>query len=169
MTIRIKMGNIVDEEVCAVVNAANSTLLGGGGVDGAIHMAGGPEILEECRKIREEIYPRGLPAGKAVVTGAGRMRARYVIHTVGPIYPQCKGECEELLRDAYTNSMVKALELGCDSIAFPAISTGAYGYPPEEAAKIAYKAVKSFQKEEIEVRFLFRSLQSMKIFEASIS
>ncbi|MGB5964607.1 MAG: O-acetyl-ADP-ribose deacetylase [Sulfurimonadaceae bacterium] len=164
MKIYLKEGDITREKVCAIVNAANASLLGGGGVDGAIHAAGGSEILQACRNIRESDYPDGLPTGEAVVTTAGKMRASYVIHTVGPIYPQCKSACEQLLKNAYTNSMKRALEMGCDSIAFPAISTGIYGYPPAEAAKIAYSAVKEFEHEKIEVLFIFHSTRSLALF-----
>jgi len=168
MKIRLITGDITREKVCAVVNAANASLLGGGGVDGAIHAAGGPEILQACREIRERRYPDGLPTGEAVVTTAGKMPAHYVIHTVGPIYPQCKSDCETLLAKAYTSSMKRALELGCDSIAFPAISTGVYGYPQTEAAKIAYSAVKTFDDEEIEVRFIFHSSRSLELFRDAV-
>jgi O-acetyl-ADP-ribose deacetylase (regulator of RNase III) len=164
MTITCKEGDITQEEVCAVVNAANGSLLGGGGVDGAIHARGGPEILKACRNIRENDYPGGLPTGEAVVTTAGAMKARYVIHTVGPVYSQCRDDCERLLKNAYANSMRRALELGCDSIAFPAISTGIYGYPQAEAAKIAYRAVKAFESEKIAVFFIFHSPEALKIF-----
>ncbi len=168
MTIGCKVGDITQEEVCAVVNAANSSLLGGGGVDGAIHARGGPEILKACRKIRENDYPGGLPAGEAVVTTAGEMKARYVIHTVGPVYPQCRDDCERVLSNAYANSMRRALELGCESIAFPAISTGIYGYPQAEAAKIAYRAVKAFDSEKIAVFFIFHSADALKIFRDAV-
>ncbi len=168
MTIGCKEGDITQEEVCAVVNAANSSLLGGGGVDGAIHARGGPEILKACRKIRENDYPGGLPTGEAVVTTGGEMKARYVIHTVGPVYPQCRDDCERLLNNAYANSMRRALELGCDSIAFPAISTGIYGYPQAEAAKIAYRAVKAFESEKIAVFFILHSADSLRIFSDAI-
>jgi O-acetyl-ADP-ribose deacetylase (regulator of RNase III) len=164
VTISCKEGDITQEEVCAVVNAANASLLGGGGVDGAIHAAGGPEILEACRKIRQNDYPGGLPAGEAVVTTAGEMKARYVIHTVGPVYSQCRDDCERLLKNAYANSMRRALELGCDSIAFPAISTGIYGYPQAEAAKIAYRAVQAFASEKIAVSFIFHSPDALRVF-----
>jgi O-acetyl-ADP-ribose deacetylase (regulator of RNase III) len=168
MKIYLKEGDITREEVCAVVNAANASLLGGGGVDGAIHAAGGPQILQACREIRNRDYPDGLPTGNAVVTTAGEMKAKYVIHTVGPIYTQCKSECERLLTNAYINSMKKALEMGCRSIAFPAISTGIYGYPPAEAAKIAYSAVKNFDDEEIKVVFIFHSPRSLALFDNAI-
>ena len=140
----IKTGDITKENVCAIVNAANSSLMGEGGVDGAIHRAGGPEILEECHIIRKERYPDGLPTGEAVATTAGTMSADYVIHTVGPIYNQCGNNCKSLLASCYVNSLIVAGELGCKSIAFPAISTGIYGYPKDEAASIAYEAVERF-------------------------
>ncbi|MDD2450863.1 MAG: O-acetyl-ADP-ribose deacetylase [Sulfurovum sp.] len=168
--IRIKTGDITREKVCAIVNAANSSLMGGGGVDGAIHRAGGHEILEECRAIRAGRYPEGLPTGEAVATTAGAMDASYVIHTVGPIFSRCGNACESLLASCYTNSLNVALELGCKEIAFPAISTGIYGYPKEEAARIAYRSVKQFLDEghEITVYFVFHNAEDRKIFEESI-
>lgn len=168
MKIELKLGDLTRENVCAIVNAANSSLLGGGGVDGAIHAAGGPQVLRECKQIRKTLYPDGLPAGEAVETSAGNMPARYVIHTVGPIYSQCGPRCEELLCNAYTNSIKTALALGCRSISFPAISTGVYGYPEKEAAKIAYKAVRSFE-EDIEVFFIFHSQKSMDTFKEAVA
>ena len=165
-----KTGDITQEKACAVVNAANSSLMGGGGVDGAIHRAGGSRILEECRKIREEQYPDGLPTGKAVATTAGKMPAEYVIHTVGPIYHQCDDNCASLLASCYTNSLKLAVELGCREIAFPAISTGIYSYPKKEAAHIAYEAVEHFLYggNEIEVRFVFHNSYTQEIFEETI-
>lgn len=162
----IKTGDITKEKVCAVVNAANSSLMGGGGVDGAIHRAGGSQVLEACRIIREEQYPDGLPTGEAVATTAGKMPAEYVIHTVGPVYHQCGENCAVLLASCYTNSLKLAVELGCKEIAFPAISTGIYGYPKEEAANVAYKAVKHFLDDgnEIEVRFIFHNSNDKKVF-----
>ena len=136
-----KVGDITREDVDAIVNAANSSLLGGGGVDGAIHRAGGPEILAACRRIRETEYPHGLPTGKAVITTGGRLPARFVIHTVGPIYGQNGGRDAELLAACYENSIALAAAHGLPTIAFPAISTGVYGYPKEEAARIARAAV----------------------------
>ncbi|MBT8348347.1 MAG: macro domain-containing protein, partial [Sulfurovum sp.] len=126
--IRTKTGDITQENVCAIVNAANSSLLGGGGVDGAIHRAGGTEILEACKKVRKEQYPDGLPTGEAVATNAGNLQANYVIHTVGPIYHQCGENCAELLASCYKNALNVAVELGCNEVTFPAISTGIYGY-----------------------------------------
>ncbi|MBD3792137.1 MAG: O-acetyl-ADP-ribose deacetylase [Campylobacterales bacterium] len=168
--IEIKTGDITGEKVCAIVNAANSSLMGGGGVDGAIHRAGGHAILEECREIRERRYPDGLPTGEAVATTAGAMDASYVIHTVGPVYGSCGNACESLLASCYRNSLNVALELGCKDIAFPAISTGIYGYPKEEAACIAYRSVKQFlnQGHEITVYFVFHNDQDRTVFEESI-
>ncbi len=138
----VKVGDITREDVDAIVNAANASLMGGGGVDGAIHRAGGPEILAACRRIRESEYPRGLPTGKAVITAAGRLPARHVIHTVGPIYGEHAGEEARLLGECYENSIALAASHGLESIAFPAISTGAYGYPKDEAARVAIAAIK---------------------------
>jgi O-acetyl-ADP-ribose deacetylase len=137
----VTTGDITREPVDAIVNAANSSLLGGGGVDGAIHRAGGPEILEACRRIRATEYPGGLPTGKAVITTGGRLAARYVIHTVGPIYGQHGGEEARLLAACYENSIALAAQQGLATIAFPAISTGAYGYPKDEAARVSLAAV----------------------------
>ena len=137
-------GDITEQEVDAIVNAANSTLMGGGGVDGAIHAKGGGKILEECKKIRETQYPNGLPTGQAVITGAGRLPARHVIHTVGPIYGMHGGEEASLLAMCYRNCLDLALENDLSTIAFPSISTGAYGYPKDEAAKIASATISEF-------------------------
>ncbi|HLX24175.1 MAG TPA: O-acetyl-ADP-ribose deacetylase [Usitatibacter sp.] len=136
-----KVGDITREDVDAIVNAANSSLLGGGGVDGAIHRAGGPEILAACRRIRETEYPDGLPTGEAVITTGGRLAARYVIHTVGPIYGQCGGAEARLLASCYENSIALAARHWLATLAFPAISTGVYAYPKEEAREIAIAAV----------------------------
>jgi O-acetyl-ADP-ribose deacetylase len=135
------VGDITREAVDAIVNAANSSLLGGGGVDGAIHRAGGPEILAACRRIRATEYPEGLPAGKAVITTGGRLPARFVIHTVGPIYGRHGGEEARLLAACYENSIALAAQHGLATIAFPAISTGVYGYPKDEAARVSRAAV----------------------------
>lgn len=134
-------GDITEQEVDAVVNAANSTLLGGGGVDGAIHRRGGPAILEECREIRRTRYPDGLPTGEAVTTTAGELPARRVIHTVGPVWGGGGSEEAELLEAAYRNSLERAREDGLRTIAFPSISTGAYGYPTDLAAEVALRTV----------------------------
>ena len=137
----VKVGDITREAVDAIVNAANSSLLGGGGVDGAIHRAGGPQILEACRMIRQSAYPEGLPVGEAVITPAGRLAARHVIHTVGPVYGQHGGAEARLLAACYQNSLALAATHAIESIAFPAISTGVYGYPKDDAARIALAAI----------------------------
>lgn len=133
------VGNIVKVEADAIVNAANSSLLGGGGVDGAIHKAGGPEILEDCRRIVAQIHH--LPPGQAVATTAGKLKARYVIHTVGPVFTGGYEGEPETLASCYRESLSRAEELQLHSVAFPAISTGVYGYPKEDAAKIAIQTV----------------------------
>jgi O-acetyl-ADP-ribose deacetylase (regulator of RNase III) len=141
-------GDITEVEADAIVNAANSSLLGGGGVDGAIHRKGGPKILEECKRIRTTEWPDGLPTGKAVVTSGGDLKAKYVIHTVGPVWLGGFHIEAELLKQAYRNSLKLAVAKGLKTIAFPSISTGAYGYPFEEASLIAVKTVKDFLEKE---------------------
>jgi len=139
-------GNITKQATDAIVNAANSSLMGGGGVDGAIHRAGGPAILEECKQI---VARQGrLPAGQAAMTTGGNLKARYVIHTVGPVWHGGSGNEAELLRSAYYECLKLATENELTSISFPSISTGAYGYPVDEAAKIAVSTVVSFLKEQ---------------------
>ncbi len=169
----LKEGDITEENVDAIVNAANSSLMGGGGVDGAIHAKGGPAILEECKKIRENQYPDGLPTGEAVITTAGKLPAKFVIHTVGPI---CSGswdtEKEKLLYNAYYNSLKIAKEKGLKSIAFPFISAGAYRCPKKEASETAIKAVLDFIKKENslkEIRFVLFSPQDLEIFKNSLA
>lgn len=142
--LKLKVGDITNEDCDAIVNAANSSLLGGGGVDGAIHRKGGRKLDEECIKIRREKYPDGLPTGEAVITTGGNLKARYVIHTVGPIWKGGNYKEDELLRKSYINSLKVALENGIKTIAFPAISTGAYGYPVEKAAEESIHAVVDF-------------------------
>ena len=155
----VKSGDLTDEAVDAIVNAANSTLLGGGGVDGAIHRRGGPAILRECRTIRDTTYPDGLPTGEAVITTAGDLPASYVIHTVGPIYGRNQGRDAELLEACYRNSIELAVENGLSTIAFPSISTGVYGYPKHEAAPVVFTAVGRALElhPNIEVRLIFFS------------
>jgi O-acetyl-ADP-ribose deacetylase (regulator of RNase III) len=138
--IELVTGDITAERVDAIVNAANSSLLGGGGVDGAIHRAGGPSILAECRELRATTLADGLPVGEAVATGAGRLQARWVIHTVGPVWPGPGAEADarrELLRAAYRNSLGLAARLGATSVALPAVSAGVYGWPADDAATVA--------------------------------
>ena len=165
--VRVGLGDITREAVDAVVNAANSTLLGGGGVDGAIHRAGGPSIFEECQEIRRTTYPGGLPTGEAVITTAGLLPARHVIHTVGPIYGREGGREAELLAAAYRNSLALAAAHALASVAFPSISTGAYGYPREEAAAVASRSIEEFLRgnETVEeVRLVFFSQRDMEVF-----
>ncbi|HEV2834072.1 MAG TPA: O-acetyl-ADP-ribose deacetylase [Pyrinomonadaceae bacterium] len=138
----VVVGDITREEVTAIVNAANSSLLGGGGVDGAIHRAGGPQIYNACKEIRQRRYPHGLPTGEAIITTGGNLFAKYVIHTVGPIYGQDPEHESQLLAGCYTNSLKLAREYSISSVAFPSISTGAYGYPKSAAAAISSRAVK---------------------------
>jgi O-acetyl-ADP-ribose deacetylase (regulator of RNase III) len=140
MRITLVQGDITQQQVDAIVNAANSSLLGGGGVDGAIHRRGGPEILAECRRLRESTHRHGLPAGQAVATTAGRLPARWVIHTVGPVYS--RGEDRSaLLASCYRESLRVAGRLGARTVAFPAVSAGIYGWPPDDAARIAVGTV----------------------------
>jgi O-acetyl-ADP-ribose deacetylase len=134
-------GELTDQTTDAIVNAANSSLLGGGGVDGVIHRRGGLAILEQCQQIRRERYPNGLPVAEAVLTGGGRLPARYVIHTVGPIWRGGGRDEDRVLRGAYERSLELASEHGLRSVAFASISTGAYGFPPERAAPIALRAL----------------------------
>jgi O-acetyl-ADP-ribose deacetylase (regulator of RNase III) len=143
-TLELIKGDITDVEADAIVNAANSTLLGGGGVDGAIHRKGGPRILEECKLIRATEWPDGLPTGKAVMTSGGNLKAKHVIHTVGPIWLGGFHVEAELLKQAYRNTLKLAVAKGLRTIAFPSISTGAYGYPVEEASRVALGTVKTF-------------------------
>ena len=147
-SVRVVQGDITDQAVDAVVNAANSSLMGGGGVDGAIHGRGGPAILEECEQIRRTEWPRGLPRGRAVITTGGRLRARHIIHTVGPVWRGGRENEEETLADCYRSSLDIARRSGLSSVAFPSISTGAYGYPIEEASAVALKAVKEYVERE---------------------
>lgn len=142
--IRLVQGDITEIDADAIVNAANSSLLGGGGVDGAIHRKGGSRILEECKRIRATEWPNGLPTGKAVITSGGQLKAKHVIHTVGPVWRGGSHGEPGLLADAYRNSLRLAVSKKLKTIAFPSISTGAYGYPIKEASKIAMKTVRQF-------------------------
>jgi O-acetyl-ADP-ribose deacetylase len=138
-TLELVMGNITDETTDAIVNAANSSLLGGGGVDGAIHAAAGPSLLSECKKIREQRGP--LPPGQAVTTSGAKLKARYVIHTVGPVWQGGKVNEPQILESCYCNSMEQANLKVCASVSFPSISTGAFGYPVRPAAQIALRTI----------------------------
>ena len=146
--VELRVGDITELAVDVVVNAANSTLLGGLGVDGAIHSKGGFKILEECKRIRATIWPDGLPTGYAAITFGGDLKAKWVIHTVGPIWQGgLQGEAE-FLKQAYRNSLKLAQLKGFKTIAFPSISTGAYRYPIEEASQVAFKTMKNFFEKE---------------------
>ena len=165
--VQVLLGDITEQDVTAIVNAANSTLLGGGGVDGAIHSAGGPKILEECKQIRKTTYPNGLPTGQAVLTTGGNLPAKYVIHTVGPIYGREPERQAELLAACYQNSLLLAREHNVTSIAFPSISTGAFGYPKVEAARVSSAVSKEFlaADEQIEqVRLVFFQRSDARVF-----
>jgi O-acetyl-ADP-ribose deacetylase len=165
MKITFVQGDITEQDVDAIVNAANHTLLGGGGVDGAIHRRGGPEILAECQKIRQERYPDGLPTGEAVATTGGRLRARWVIHTVGPTYAESKDK-SQLLADCFRNSLQLADELGAATVAFPAISTGVYRWPLDDAARIALETVRASDTRLDEVRFVLFDQRAYDAFTA---
>jgi O-acetyl-ADP-ribose deacetylase (regulator of RNase III) len=158
-------GDITGQDTEAIVNAANSSLLGGGGVDGAIHRAGGPQILEECKQIRAR--QGDCPTGEAVITGGGNLRARYVIHTVGPIWSGGNSREDELLSNAYRNSLSLAVSKGIRTISFPSISTGAYGFPTDRAARVAASTVKDFLERQgglDEVRFVLFSEKDFNIY-----
>ncbi|MGW6524158.1 MULTISPECIES: O-acetyl-ADP-ribose deacetylase [unclassified Streptomyces] len=162
-TITLVQGDITRQSVDAVVNAANSSLLGGGGVDGAIHRRGGPAILADCRRLRASHYGKGLPTGRAVATTAGELDARWVIHTVGPVY-QVSGSDPDLLASCYRASLEVADELGARTVAFPAVSTGAYGWPMADAARIAVEAVRTARTAVEEVRFVLFDEQAYQVF-----
>jgi O-acetyl-ADP-ribose deacetylase len=160
-------GDITEQHVDAVVNAANASLLGGGGVDGAIHRRGGPEILEDCRRIRATDWPEGLPTGRAVATTGGALPARWVIHTVGPVYAN-ERDPSALLASCHVESLRVADGLGAGTIAFPAISTGAYGYPLDEAAPVAIEAVRTADTAAQEVRFVLFGSDALGAFERAL-
>ena len=165
--VRVFTGDITSHDVNAIVNAANSTLLGGGGVDGAIHRIGGPQILVECKQIRETTHPDGLPTGDAVITTGGNLPAQYVIHTVGPIYGHNPAREAELLAACYQNSLLLARQYAMSSVAFPSISTGAFGYPKPEAAAISSQAIKDFLSSDNqiqEVRLVFFQPGDARLF-----
>ena len=167
MRVEAVQGDITEQAVDAIVNAANSTLLGGGGVDGAIHRRGGPAILAECRAIRAERHPDGLPTGQAVATTAGDLAAHWVIHTVGPAYTAVENPAE-LLGSCHVEALRVADELGARSVAFPAISTGVYGYPVEEAAPVAVAAVRAADTRIELVRFVLFGDEAFRAFSAAL-
>jgi len=168
MRLELVKGDITDQQVDAIVNAANSSLLGGGGVDGAIHRRGGPDILAECKRIRAERWPEGLPTGRAVATIAGRLPAKWVIHTVGPVHSKSEDR-SHLLASCHTEVLKAADELGAKTVAFPAISTGVYGYPLELAAPVAINAVKTADTKVEEVRFVLFDEAAYRAFERALA
>jgi O-acetyl-ADP-ribose deacetylase len=161
-------GDITEQRVDAIVNAANATLLGGGGVDGAIHRRGGPSILEACRRIRSTEWPDGLPTGRAVATTGGDLPARWVIHTVGPVYAR-EEDPATLLSSCHTESLRVADELEAAVVGFPAISTGVYGYPIDEAARVAVEAVRTADTSVREVRFVLFDATAHAAFERAMT
>lgn len=168
MKITFVQGDITEQDVDAIVNAANHSLLGGGGVDGAIHRRGGSEILAECQRLRQGRYPDGLPTGQAVATTAGRLKARWVIHTVGPTYAESKDK-SQLLADCFRNSLAIADDLGAGTVAFPAISTGVYRWPVDDAARIALETVRASDTQVREVRFVLFDQRAYDAFTARAS
>ncbi len=166
MDVRLVLGDITEQDVDAVVNAANSRLLGGGGVDGAIHRRGGPEILAECRRIRQTQLPGGLPTGQAVATTGGKLPARHVIHVVGPVHGSGG---PELLASCYREALRVADELGARTVAFPAVSTGVYGWPLDDAARIAVSTVLETPCQVQEVSFVLFSADAYAAFEQALA
>ncbi|MGW5048253.1 O-acetyl-ADP-ribose deacetylase [Streptomyces griseoluteus] len=166
-TITLVQGDITEQRVDAIVNAANSSLLGGGGVDGAIHRRGGPAILAACRDLRASHYGGGLPTGEAVATTAGELPAEWVIHTVGPVW-QGPGSDPALLASCYRESLRVADELGARTVAFPAISTGVYRWPLEEAARVAVETVRAAESGVEEVRFVLFDGGTFGVFEEAV-
>lgn len=167
MEVTLVQGDITEQEVDAVVNAANSTLLGGGGVDGAIHRRGGPAILEDCRRLRASHYGGGLPTGQAVATTAGDLPAQWVVHTVGPVYSRTEDR-SELLASCYRESLRVADELGARTVAFPAVSAGIYGWPMDDAARIALATVSSTPTQVVEARFVLFTDDAYAAFERAL-
>ncbi len=165
--VHLVQGDITDVDADAIVNAANRTLMGGGGVDGAIHSKGGPRILEECRQIRANDWPDGLPTGKAVITSGGKLKTKHVIHTVGPVWHGGKRGEDKLLASAYRSCLKLAVDNELRRVAFPSIRTGAYGYPIEKASIVALETVKEFLENENrlrEVAFVLFSKQDYDVY-----
>ncbi|CAO5176575.1 Macro domain-containing protein SCO6450 [Frankia sp. AiPs1] len=166
--VSLQQGDITQVEIDAIVNAANSGLRGGGGVDGAIHAAGGPEILAECQRLRQTTLPHGLPTGQAVATTAGRLPARHVIHVVGPVYDRSEDR-SALLRSAYTSALRVADELGASGVAFPAVSAGVYGWPLDDAARLAVTSVLGAMTQVRDVRFVLFNAGAYQAFSAALA
>ncbi|RKS79986.1 O-acetyl-ADP-ribose deacetylase (regulator of RNase III) [Motilibacter peucedani] len=165
--VRLIRGDITEQRVDVIVNAANSGLLGGGGVDGAIHRRGGPDILRECQHLRATTLPDGLPAGQAVATTAGQLQARWVVHTVGPVWSSSIDR-SPVLRSAYTSSLRVSAELGAQTVAFPAISAGVYGWPLAAAAEVAVRAVLGSPVVMREVRFVLFGHDAYEAFRVAL-
>jgi O-acetyl-ADP-ribose deacetylase len=169
MDITLALGDITEQQVDAVVNAANSSLLGGGGVDGAIHRRGGPEILAACKELRAGEHRDGLPPGRAVATTAGRLPARWVIHTVGPVFSRTEDR-SAVLESSYRESLRVAEELGAATVAFPAVSAGVYGWPLDDAARIAVMTTRAHPPGMVhEVRFVLFGQDAYDAFEAALA
>jgi len=166
-TIELVQGDITAQDVDAIVNAANSSLMGGGGVDGAIHRKGGPKILDECRRLRATTLEQGLPPGKAVATTGGNLKARWVIHTVGPVFNKNEDR-SKLLASCHSEALRVADELGAKTVAFPAISTGVYGYPLDRAAPIAIRTVRGASTSVEHVRFVLFDDAARDAFERAL-
>ncbi|MDX3580147.1 O-acetyl-ADP-ribose deacetylase [Streptomyces sp. FL07-04A] len=166
-TITLVQGDITRQSVDAIVNAANSSLLGGGGVDGAVHRRGGPEILADCRRLRASHYGKGLPTGQAVATTAGDLDARWVIHTVGPVHSATEDR-SDLLASCYRELLRVADELGARTVAFPAVSAGVYGWPMDDAARIAVETVRAARTNVAEVRFVLFDEQAYGAFAGQV-
>lgn len=165
--ITLVQGDLTKQDTDAIVNAANNTLLGGGGIDGAIHRKGGPDILAACEELRATTYPDGLPIGEAVATTAGDLPARWVIHTVGPVYSRTEDR-SDLLASCHINALHVADAVGATTVAFPAISTGAFGYPPHAAAPIAIAAAKGADTQVKEVRFVLLDQTLLAFFQQAL-
>ena len=166
-SIVLVLGDLTTQEVDAIVNAANHTMLGGGGVDGAIHRAAGPELLEACRRVRRTTFREGLPTGEAVATTAGDLPAQWVIHTVGPTWAETIDK-SGLLASCHTRSLAVADEVGARTVAFPAISTGAYHWPMDDAARIALAAVAAATTQVEEVSFVLHDRRAYDVFAAEL-
>jgi O-acetyl-ADP-ribose deacetylase len=168
LKVKIVSGDITGQKVDAIVNAANSTLLGGGGVDGAIHSRGGPDILKACRRVRRKQFPQGMPAGRACITTGGRLRAQYVIHTVGPRWHEDEDQ-DVTLMSCYHEALKLASAEGLDTVAFPAIGAGVYGWPADVAATIAITAVMTSPYRVGEVRFVLFTEEMLEAFTRAAS
>ncbi len=170
--LRLVQGDITEQDADAIVNAANSSLMGGGGVDGAIHLRGGPTILEACKRVRHDQYPDGLPTGGAVATTAGQLPAQYVVHTVGPRWRGGSYGEADLLASAYRRSLEEAARTGSRTVAFPSVSTGIYGYPVNDAADVALRAIRSVLEADPgqfdEIRFVLFSENDLEVYRAAL-